>query len=793
MVPQSDTEAGKPASAGAGVVTEGLSSGEVARRLAAQPPAEPSGSTRSHASIVRANVLTVFNLILAFFGAITLIFGSWQDALFLGILVANTLVGIVQEIRAKNALDRLSALVAPTATVLRDGHALRLPREEIVEGDLVALEPGDQLIGDGRVESSAGLLLDESILSGESEAVRHGPGDELHSGSFVAEGSGRYTLTAVGAASYAERVTGEARRFRHPRSPLERAMNRLLYALVAAMIPLGSLLGYALWDRHAPVRHAVSTSVAAVVTLVPEGLILLVSVTFAMSAIRMARRGALAQQLNAIESLASVDVVCTDKTGTLTEPSLRVTGVIPAAAVEAIELGRALGRYAAAAGTCNSTLQAIAERFPEEPLAAEAEVPFASRRRWSGVRLDGVGYVLGAPEVVASADLTARAAQEAQSGRRVLAFARTTAPFDDERTDRELPSRLEPLGLVVLAERLRPNARETVEFFRSQGVQLKVLSGDRPETVAAIAADVGIDVGPGAFDGQALPSDERELRALLRERNVIGRISPDGKRRVVEALRADGRYVAMIGDGVNDVPGLKAARLAIAQGSGVQMARSVADLVLVNGDFSVVPRLVGEGRRILRNLQRVTKLFVAKSTVAAFLILVIGISPTAYPLLPRHLTLVASLAVGIPSFFLALAPSSGRVTFDRFLRSVGNFAIPAGTAVGLGVVASYLTALQVVNLPLVEARTVATTVMIFVSLYLVVVLEAAGRRRGLAVLVLCVALAAVFVGVLVVPAIRSFFALAQPSLAIVLIAAGGILVAIGGLVLSSDTFVPGHR
>jgi magnesium-transporting ATPase (P-type) len=366
-------------------------------------------------------------------------------------------------------------------------------------------------------------------------------------------------------------------------------------------------------------------------------------------------------------------------------------------------------------------------------------------------------------------------------------------PLDGRDPDEGPPPELEPLGIVVLAERLRPNARATVEFLQSQGVELKVLSGDRPETVAAIAGDVGIPAGAGPADGRELPDDERALRELLRERNVIGRISPEGKRRVIEALRADGRYVAMIGDGVNDVPALKAARLAIAQGSGVQMARSVADLVLVHGDFSVVPQLVGEGRRILRNLQRVTKLFVSKSTVAAFLILVVGISPTAYPLLPRHLTLIASLGVGIPSFFLALAPSSGRVTFHRFLRSVGQFSLPAGVAVGLGVVASYLTALQVVNLPLVEARTVATTVMLFVSLYLIVALEAAGRRRGTAVLVLCLALAAIYVAVLLVPFSRSFFALAEPSLAIGLIAAGGCLISIGGLVLSSDDFIPGSR
>jgi magnesium-transporting ATPase (P-type) len=366
--------------------------------LRARGVVESAPSSRSYWNIVRANVFTVFNLILAFFGALTLAFGSWQDALFLGILVANASIGIVQEVRAKHALDRLSALVAPTATVLRDGRPERRPRAELVEGDLVSLQPGDQLIGDGRLGSTAGLMLDESILTGESEPVRHSPGEELRSGAFVSEGTGRYTLTAVGATSYAEKVTGEARAFRHPRSPLERAMNRLLYALLAAMVPLGTLLGYALWERDEPTSHAVSTAVAGVVTMVPEGLILLVSLTFALSAVRMARRGALAQQLNAIESLASVDVVCTDKTGTLTESRLRVIDTVAARGVSPDELQPMLGRLAAAASVRNATLQAIADRFPAESGPAQQEVPFTSRRRWSGVRLDDVSYVLGAPE-----------------------------------------------------------------------------------------------------------------------------------------------------------------------------------------------------------------------------------------------------------------------------------------------------------------------------------------------------------------------------------------------------------
>jgi cation-transporting ATPase E len=765
---------------------DGLTNEEAARRLAGRGPVERP-SSRSYASIVRANVLTIFNLILAVAGALMLVFGSWQDALFLGVLVANSTIGITQEVRAKRALDRLSALVVPTATVVRDGERRSLAREEVVVDDVVLLEPGDQLVADGSLEASEGLLLDESILTGESDSVARTPGDELRSGAFVTEGTGRYVVTAVGPASYAERVTGEARRFRHPRSPLERSMNRLLYALVAAMIPLGALLGYALWDREVTAREAVTTAVAAVVTLVPEGLILLVSLTFAVSAVRMARQGALAQQLNALESLASVDVVCLDKTGTLTEPELRVADVVPARG--GTELEAALGAFAASAGVRNTTLRAIAGRFPASAPVLEQEVPFSSRRRWSGVRFGAVSYVLGAPDVLPVDALAARAEDEARAGRRVLALTSARAPFPG---GDGLPPSLEPLGLVVLAERLREHARETVEFFHAQGVRLKVLSGDRPETVAAIAADVGIPVEGGPVDGRELPADRRELQALLRERSVVGRISPEDKRRVVEALRDDGHYVAMVGDGVNDVPGLKAARLAIAQGSGVQMARSVADLVLVESTFEVVPALVGEGRRILRNLQRVTKLFVSKAVFAAFLILSIGITPTAYPLLPRHLTLGASLAIGIPAFFLALAPSAGPFRLEGFLRGVFRFAVPAGAAVGFGVLSSYLAALEVVHLSLVEARTVATTVMVVVGWYLIVALEGSGKLRGAAVVTMCLVLAAVYTAVLLLPFARDFFALAAPSLAILLVAAGGCLVAIGGLVLTSDEFVPGR-
>ena len=755
----------------------GLSQAEASRRRAESPPRGARRSSRSYASIVRANVFTVFNLILGVAGAATLAFGQWQDALFLGVLFANATIGTAQEVRAKRALDRLSALVAPHATVVRDGESSQVPVEDVVVGDLVRVGPGDQVVADGALARAEWLRLDESILTGESRPVQKAAGDVVRSGAFVVEGVGEYLVSAVGTDSYAERVTGQARSFRHPRSPLERALNRLLFVLVGVLLPLGAVLGYALWHRHAAIDTAVPTAVAAVVTLIPEGLILLASLTYAVAALRMARLGALAQQLNATESLASVDVVCLDKTGTLTQPRLRVVELVGPES-----LARDLGVYAASAGSRNGTLEALAAAYPEAPAVVEEEVPFSSRRRFGAQRIGGVGYVLGAPEHFALGQLAERAARGAAEGRRVLAFG--TA----ETLDGPQPA---ARGLVLLGEELRPETRETVAWLQEQGVELKVLSGDRPETVASIAHDAGIS--GSAVDASELPEDGEELLRLALAHSVFGRIAPDDKRRVVEALRDGGRYVAMAGDGVNDVPALKAARLAIAQGSGTQMARAVADVVLVRSEFSAVPAMVAEGRKILRNVQRVAKLFVTKSAFAGFLVLSVGLTPIAYPLLPRHLTLAASLTIGIPGFFLALAPSRGSYGSDGFLRELARFSLPAGTAAGLGVLSSYFFALNVLDLDVREARTVATTTLVLVGLYLLLALEAEGRRRSGAVGLLVATLLAGYAAALLVPPARGFFLVAAPTPGIVLPAVAGAVLAVLGLAALDPAFVPGMR
>jgi magnesium-transporting ATPase (P-type) len=771
----------------------GLSEAEAAARLAARSPAPKAASSRSYASIVRANVLTVFNVILAAFGALTLLFGDARDALFLGIIFANATIGITQESRAKRSLDRLASLVAPRATVVREGVSRELPTAEVVPGDLVRLQAGDQVIADGEIVAERDLRIDESVLTGETEPAPRAPGESVRSGAFAVEGSGSFTVTAVGDESFAERLVGEARSLRHPRSPLERAVNRLLYALVGLVILLGALLGYSLHHRHASLHEAVATSTAGVVSLIPEGLMLLVSITYAVAAARMARRGVLAQQLNAIESLASVEVLCVDKTGTLTESALRVTEIIPADGQAGEPARSVLARVAASASSRNGTLQAIADAYPTEAESVLGEVPFSSRRGWSAVQLAEATYLLGAPEHFALGALQAIAAEQQRAGRRVLALAVSSAALSDEDRPGEPQSDAEPLALVVLGERLRANVAETIAFLLEQDVEVKVLSGDSPWTAAAIARDVGIPVR-GVGVGADIPRETDARAQWAHQASVVGRISPEGKREIVQALTDSGRYVAMLGDGVNDVLALKAARLAIAQGSGAQMSRSVADLVLVSGDFAIIPTLVAEGRRALRNLQRVTKLYVTKSAFACFLILTIGITSTAYPLLPRHFSLAASLTIGVPTFFLALAPSSGPWRPQGFVRSVGRWAVPAGTIAGVGVLAGYLFALHDLDFSVLRARTIATSVLVAVGLYLVLALEAAGsRKRSALVAGMCLGLAGAFVAVFLLAAVRRFFELSVPTAGMIATAVLASLLAIGALALAGFTPTAGDR
>jgi cation-transporting ATPase E len=769
----------------------GLTQVEAQRRLRERGRAPRARSSRSYGSIFVANTFTVFNLILALFGAATLIFGNAKDALFLGVLVANVAIGTFQEIRAKRALDKLAALVAPRATVVRDGTPREVPVDEVVVGDLVRFMAGDQVVADGTLVQSEGLALDESNLTGESEPVLRDAPDQVLSGSFVVEGAGAFAATAVGDDSRAAQLTATARAFRHPRSPLERAMDRLLIVLVGVMLPLGVALGVSLAIRRVSRAQATETLTAAVVNIVPEGLILLVALAAAVSAAKIARRGVLAQQLNAIESLASVSVMCTDKTGTLTEAALRVVARIPADGVTRPELDTMFGRYAASSSARNSTLQAIhdADLTGDGDASAvdpSAQVPFSSRRRWSALELGSDRLVLGAPEALLKGEgnLRAEAVRQAAAGRRVLALASAAGPLPPAAADAPLPDGLRPLGIVVLAERLRESTDETIAFFTSEHVALKVLSGDNPATVGAIARDAGIPAQSDALDGGALPDTDVALLEAVRAAPAIGRISAEDKARVVQVLSDAGEYVGMLGDGINDVPALKRARLAIAQGTGTQMARSVSDLVLVSGDFSEVPQMVHEGRQILRNIQRVARLFIAKATFTAFLLITVALTTGIFPLLPRQFTLTSSLTIGVPAFFLALAPSTGPWRTDGFLRAIARFSLPVGLAAGIGILAAYLLARHAAGTTLEQARTVATATVVTAGLAIVIALEDEPGRRRYAVIGLCALMAVAFILVYLIPAGRDFFDLASPTAAMTASWAAGSVIAIALLIVA---------
>jgi cation-transporting ATPase E len=722
------------------------------------------------------------------FGVLTITFGSWKDALFLGILVANIAIGSFQEIRSKRELDRLAALVAPEAVVVRDGVQRRVAVDEVVVGDLVELTGGDQVVADGKLVSGDGLALDESNLTGESELAVRATGDPVWSGSFAVEGAGRFVATAVGPDSRAEHLTETARSFRHPRSPLERANNRLLLWLIVLAVPLAIALTISVFSHNDTTGVRVQTLTAGIVNLVPEGLILLISVTAAVSAFKMAQRGVLAQQLNAIESLASVDTLCTDKTGTLTEPKLRVVGVVPARREDETSVERELARYAACSPSRNLTLEAIADAdlANVEESRVLAQVPFSSRRRWSALDLGDERLVLGAPErfAEADADLRARARDEAGAGRGVLALGRTQSPLPPADDDPQFPEDVRPLGLVVLAEQLRANAYETAAFFAAQGVELKVLSGDAPATVGAIAHDAGVPGSAPALDGEALPTEPPALRDAVSSAPAVGRISPEGKRAVVDALTDAGRYVAMLGDGVNDVPALKEARLAIAQGSGAQMSRSVSDLVLVRDDFGVVPGMVGEGRQILRNIQRVARLYVTKAVFTATVGLAVAVPTGVFPLLPRQYTIASTVTIGIPSFILALAPSSGAWRPDRYLPSVARFAIPAGLTIGIGIIAGYLLARYGFDLSLARSRTVATGIVVASGLAVVLRLEREHGWRRFAIVALCALMALLYGLALIVPFLRSFFELTTPTGEEAAAWAMGTVLGVGGMLAS---------
>jgi cation-transporting P-type ATPase E len=767
-------------------IERGLSSTTAAKRLRELGP-PPENSSRSTSSIVAGNVFTLFNAIIGAFFVLDLGLGLYADSIFGLIAVINSYIGIRQELKAKRTLDELAVLVAPHAKVTRDGAVTSLLAEEIVPGDVVEVAPGDQLVADGEVLSTRGMTLDESMLTGEADGVRKEAGDRALSGSFCISGSGQYKVDAVREDSYAGKLAGEARAFRHPPSPLQEEVNRVIVACVYAMVPLAVLLILTLKLRNTGLEEAAQTATAGLVTLIPEGLVLLMSVTFAVAAVRLAKKDTLVQQMSATESLAAVDTICVDKTGTLTDGELRLLDAEVADGVDAKAAHAALGRFAASAGDRNRTLEAIGERFPGEAGRVSGEVPFSSEWKWSGLRIDSTSYVLGAPDVLSEAgvltlpaDLAQVLDRETAAGRRVVAFSETSEPLPANPGEQP-PPRLAAVALVVLEETLRPDAAETVALMREEDVDLKLISGDARATVTAVANAVGVPQDAGVIEGHELPEDPEELAAAAQRNTVFCRIKPEQKRDLVAALAASGRYAAMIGDGVNDVPALKRARMAVAMGSGAQVTKGVADVVLLKDEFARLPQAVAEGRRIARNIHRLGRLYLTKTVYAGALILLVAIPGFAFPFLPRHLTLAAFLTIGVPSFVLALLPSDGPLYRGRLLRALAAFAVPAGLATALGSILSFFLVDTVFGGSLEAGRTAATTTLIVLGLSFVLLLERGPGREHIAIqsnmLMLVIGLGGLFAGILAIPPLRDFFEMnllssAQWFLALLSAAAG---------------------
>ena len=749
----------------------GLSAAEVAERVARGAVNRVKDRTsRSVASIVRENVLTLFNAIIVGASIIVLLFGDLRDGIFGGVMVINAVIGIVSELRAKRTLDSLAIVDAPQASVLRDGTLSVIPARDVVLDDVIELTLGDQVSVDGTVLASAGLEIDESLLTGESHPVKKKEGDQLLAGTSVVAGSGCMVATAVGERVYAQGLSEQARAFTRTVSEIQVSINRVLQVVSVMLLPVVAMTFYS-QNRIAggsggDWREALVLSVASVIGMIPQGLVLLTSMNFAIGSATLARRGVLVQELPAVEVLARVDCLCLDKTGTLTTGGIRVREV-DVVAGDADMVMSALA--SAASDRTNATAEAIWAHVGEGARSGASEriewsVPFSSARKWSAWGTGRESWILGAPEfvideaVATNAVLLERVRAIAAGGSRVVALVRA----DEAVVDDKLPACRAVVALVVLEEDLREDAAETLDYFRSQGVHVRVISGDNPTTVGALAAQAGLTAPDGSparlMDARDLPEDltSEAFTDAIESHDVFGRVTPEQKRAMVGALQARDHCVAMTGDGVNDALALKDADLGIAMGNGTQATKAVAQIVLVDSKFSVLPGVLSEGRRIIANMERVSSLFLAKTTYAAVLVIVTALVGWRYPFLPRQFSYIDSLTIGIPAFFLALWPNPRRYV-PGFLRRTLSLAMPTGVILAT----TALVAFGIVDGPP-QARE-STAAILSLMLGAIWLLVITSRPLSLWKWVLLASVISATVGGVLIAPVRDFFSMVAPN------------------------------
>ncbi len=768
-------------------LTLGLTDAEVAQRVAEGRNNDVGGrATRSVPEIVRANVFTRINAILGVLLAIVLTTGSWINGMFGLLIVANSVIGMIQEIRAKQTLDKLAIVGQAKPLVRRQSGTHELAPGEVVLDDVIELGPGDQIVVDGDVVEAADLEIDESLLTGEADPIGKGPGEHVMSGSFVISGTGAYRATKVGREAYAARLAEEASKFTLVRSELRTGIDKILKFITYLLIPTGLLIIYTqLFTTDVGWRASVLAMVGALVPMVPEGLVLMTSIAFAVGVVRLGQRQCLVQELPAIEGLARVDVVCADKTGTLTESGMRVFNVAELLTTDSSHgtVVDVLAALAASDTRPNASMLAIREAFHSPPDWTETAVaPFKSATKWSGVSYGEHGnWVVGAPDVLL--DPASPAAEQAEQigaqGLRVLLVGAAELAVDHP----DAPGRVRPAALVVLEQRVRPDARAALDYFAAQGVSIKVISGDNAVSVGAVAAKLGL--AGDAVDARKLPSEPAELAGALESHTVFGRVRPDQKRAMVAALQSCGHTVAMTGDGVNDVLALKDADIGVAMGAGSPAARAVAQIVLLDNKFATLPYVVGEGRRVIGNIERVSNLFLTKTVYSVLLALLVGLvglasalfgtKPLLYPFQPIHVTIAAWFTIGIPSFILSLAPNSERA-HPGFVRRVMTGALPSGLVVGTATFASYLVAYRGSEASRVQQLQASTAALITLLLTAVWVLAVVARPYQWWRLALVAVCGLAYVAIFAVPLARRAFMLDPSNVAVTAVALGiGVL------------------
>ncbi|MSO27185.1 MAG: HAD family hydrolase [Candidatus Nanopelagicales bacterium] len=734
-------------------LVQGLSATEVAERVAAgQVNHAPDANSRSISDIIKANTFTWFNGLIGAMWLVMLLVAPLQDSLFGFVIVANTGIGIVQEYRAARALAKLAVIGEAKPVVRRDGIDIAVRANEVVLDDVIVLTTGDQLVVDGLVLFADGLEIDESLLTGEADPVDMKIDDQAMSGSFVVAGSGLYRATRVGRDSFAAGLTEQAKKFHQTNSELRDSINRFIRLLSYLLLPVGLLLFFSQWLRtDLPIKEVLRDTIAGMVTMVPEGLVLLTSIAMAVAVIRLAAKKVLVQDLPAVEVLARVDTICVDKTGTLTEPGMQVREVV--VLTTNANMSGALGALAAVESSPNPTLQAIGARYPNPLWTAQTSVSFSSARKWSAATFTGQGsWVIGAPEMLLADgdDVRSRADTIAADGARVLLLGTSDITPDAETG----PGQITAIALVVIDQTLRPDAAETVAYFLTQDVRVKVISGDNAATVGAIAAQAGVPGAENPVDARTMPPDTADVAKVLETASVFGRVTPVQKQSMVDALHLQGCTVAMTGDGVNDVLALKSADLGIAMGSGSGATRAVAQLVLLDDKWSVMPSVVAEGRRVLGNIERVADVFLTKSFYAIFISIATGVFAVAFPFLPRHLSLIGALTIGIPGFFLALMPNTERFR-PGFFKRVLVFTAPAGAVAALAAFTSYGIALQIGE-SLASAQSAATVTLFIVA---TAVLTQSARPLNLLRIGIVALMIVLFLGVLFIPFASKFFIL----------------------------------